>query len=60
MTISAKSLFCLSDTLGVSALVDSINNMREGIGTENTVLGPFYDNRRTGISYGRQHRPEVN
>ena len=38
-----QEFILLSDTLGVSALVDSINNMREGIGTENTVLGPFYE-----------------
>lgn len=31
-----------SDTLGVSMLVDSINNRRPGDATENTVLGPFH------------------
>ena len=31
-----------SDTLGVSMLVDAINNRRPEGATENTVLGPFY------------------
>jgi hydroxyquinol 1,2-dioxygenase len=34
----------LSDTLGVSMLVDAINNRRPGRATENTVLGPFHVN----------------
>jgi hydroxyquinol 1,2-dioxygenase len=37
-----QEFILLSDTLGVSSLVDTINNLRQGIGTENTVLGPFY------------------
>lgn len=37
-----QEFILLSDTLGVSSLVDSINHLRKGIGTENTVLGPFY------------------
>jgi hydroxyquinol 1,2-dioxygenase len=32
----------LSDTLGVSMLVDAINHRRPGRATENTVLGPFH------------------
>ena len=32
----------LSDTLGVSMLVDAINHRKPGGATENTVLGPFY------------------
>ncbi len=32
----------LSDTLGVSMLVDAINNGHGGEATENTILGPFY------------------
>lgn len=32
----------LSDTLGVSMLVDTINNRRGNGATENTILGPFY------------------
>lgn len=37
-----QEFILLSDTLGVSSLVDSLNNDRDGIGTENAVLGPFY------------------
>jgi protocatechuate 3,4-dioxygenase beta subunit len=32
----------LSDTLGVSMLVDAINHATGGVATESTVLGPFY------------------
>jgi hydroxyquinol 1,2-dioxygenase len=32
----------LSDTLGVSMLVDAINHRKPGTATESTVLGPFY------------------
>jgi len=32
----------LSDTLGVSMLVDAINHRKPGGATETTVLGPFY------------------
>ncbi len=32
----------LSDTLGVSMLVDAINHRKPGSATETTVLGPFY------------------
>ena len=32
----------LSDTLGVSMLVDAINHRRPSGATENTILGPFY------------------
>lgn len=31
----------LSDVLGVSSLVDALNNPVEGGATENSVLGPF-------------------
>jgi hydroxyquinol 1,2-dioxygenase len=34
----------LSDTLGVSMLVDAINHRKPGDATETTVLGPFYVN----------------
>ncbi len=37
-----QEFILLSDTLGVSTLVDAINHDRGGIGTENAVLGPFY------------------
>ncbi len=37
-----QEFILLSDTLGVSMLVDTINHARGGETTETTVLGPFY------------------
>ncbi|MGE0540154.1 MAG: intradiol ring-cleavage dioxygenase [Dehalococcoidia bacterium] len=37
-----QEFILLSDTLGVSMLVDAINHRAEGEATESTVLGPFY------------------
>ncbi|MBX5452509.1 MAG: intradiol ring-cleavage dioxygenase [Acidobacteriia bacterium] len=37
-----QEFILLSDVLGVSMLVDAINNRRPAGATENTVLGPFY------------------
>ena len=37
-----QEFILLSDTLGVSMLVDAINNRRPTGATENTVLGPFH------------------
>jgi|SRR5476651_2132784 len=37
-----QEFILLSDTLGVSMLVDAINNRRSASGTESSVLGPFY------------------
>ncbi|API57706.1 6-chlorohydroxyquinol-1,2-dioxygenase (plasmid) [Rhizobium leguminosarum] len=37
-----QEFILLSDTLGVSMLIDAINNRRQPGATENTVLGPFY------------------
>ncbi len=37
-----QEFILLSDTLGVSMLVDAINHRRPGDTTETTVLGPFY------------------
>ena len=37
-----QEFILLSDTLGVSALVDAINNPPIDGATESTVLGPFY------------------
>ncbi|WP_105385070.1 dioxygenase family protein [Neorhizobium alkalisoli] len=37
-----QEFILLSDTLGVSMLVDAINNRRQPGATENTVLGPFH------------------
>jgi hydroxyquinol 1,2-dioxygenase len=37
-----QEFILLSDTLGVSMLIDAINNRRPNGATENTILGPFY------------------
>ncbi len=37
-----QEFILVSDTLGLSMLVDAINHPRTGLGTENTVLGPFH------------------
>ena len=37
-----QEFILLSDTLGVSMLVDAINHRRPSGSTENTILGPFY------------------
>ncbi len=37
-----QEFILLSDTLGVSMLVDAVNHPKGGAGTESTVLGPFY------------------
>lgn len=39
---SRQEFILLSDTLGVSMLVDAINHRRPSIATESTVLGPFH------------------
>lgn len=41
-TQERQEFILLSDTLGVSMLVDAINNRRPEGATENTVLGPFF------------------
>ncbi|KAI6043986.1 aromatic compound dioxygenase [Pisolithus marmoratus] len=47
-----QEMILLSDVLGVSALVDSLNNPVEGNATENTVLGPFYTEDTLHIANG--------
>jgi hydroxyquinol 1,2-dioxygenase len=37
-----QEFILLSDVLGVSMLVDSINHRRPSSATPNTILGPFY------------------
>ncbi|MCB1334833.1 MAG: 6-chlorohydroxyquinol-1,2-dioxygenase [Roseivivax sp.] len=41
-TPERQEFILISDTLGVSMLVDAINNRRDTRATENTVLGPFH------------------
>ncbi len=44
----------LSDTLGVSMLVDAINHRKDGDATESTVLGPFHVADAPHMSMGDQ------
>ena len=59
-----QEFILLSDTLGVSMLVDAINNRRDTRATENTVLGPFHvagtiDRQQPFQRRGRTRRPLV-
>jgi hypothetical protein len=48
----AIEFILLSDTLGVTMLVDSINNAKPEGATESTVLGPFFaEDRHDGRLY---------
>ncbi|KZO97624.1 aromatic compound dioxygenase [Calocera viscosa TUFC12733] len=46
-----QEFILLSDVLGLSALVDSINNARPPNATENTVLGPFFTEDAADIGH---------
>ena len=49
-----QEFILLSDVLGVSALVDALNNPRVGTATESSVLGPFFtEDAPDGASYSR-------
>ncbi|KAL3433350.1 Intradiol ring-cleavage dioxygenase [Aspergillus tetrazonus] len=45
-------MILLSDTLGVSSLVDSINHPRQPPATEGTVLGPFHTHDAADMDHG--------
>jgi len=47
-----QEVILLSDVLGVSALVDSLNNPVVGGATENSVLGPFYTEDAEDVEHG--------
>lgn len=47
-----QEFILLSDTLGVSTLVDSLNNAKPVGATENTVLGPFLTEDAQDVSHG--------
>jgi protocatechuate 3,4-dioxygenase beta subunit len=47
-----QEFILLSDTLGVSMLVDAINNRKIDDVTPSTVLGPFYVNGAPGMAMG--------
>src|SRR4051794_3020813 len=49
---SRQEFILLSDILGISMLVDAVNNHPgEGL-TDSTVLGPFYTGRQRELAYG--------
>jgi protocatechuate 3,4-dioxygenase beta subunit len=47
-----QEVILLSDVLGVSALVDSLNNPVAGGATENSVLGPFFTEDAADVDFG--------
>jgi catechol 1,2-dioxygenase len=47
-----QEFILLSDTLGVSMLVDAINHRRPSGATENTILGPFYVQNAPAYEHG--------
>lgn len=54
-----QEFILLSDTLGVSMLVDAINHPKGGAGTESTVLGPFHVDGAPAMPYGGDLRRRV-
>lgn len=62
-TSTRQEFILLSDTLGVSMLVDAINHRMPEDATETTVLGPFYVKdppqlpHGTDVSYGQSGEP---
>lgn len=53
-----QEFILLSDTLGVSMLVDAINHQKPGGETESTVLGPFYVEGAPEFPMGADIRPD--
>ncbi len=51
-----QEFILLSDTLGVSMLVDAVNHPKGGAGTESTVLGPFFVPGSPDLPYGADVR----
>lgn len=47
-----REMILLSDTLGLSALVDAIDHPRSGQSTEGTVLGPFHTHDAEKVENG--------
>jgi len=58
-----QEFILLSDTLGVSMLVDAVNHPKGGAGTESTVLGPFFVPGAPRMAHGgdirRRHLDEA-
>ena len=55
-TDKRQEFILLSDTLGVSILVDAINHRTPGGAVESTVLGPWYVGGRAGAAARLRHR----
>ncbi|KAG6336171.1 hypothetical protein ID866_2909 [Astraeus odoratus] len=51
-TPSRQEVAVLSSVLGVTALVNSLNNPVRGMATESTLLGPFFTDDTTNIENG--------
>ncbi|KAG1747391.1 Intradiol ring-cleavage dioxygenase [Suillus lakei] len=47
-----QEMILLSDVLGVSALVDALNNPVAGGATENSILGPFFTENAADVNFG--------
>ena len=56
-----QEFILLSDVLGVSMMVDTVNRPVSGGATESTVFGPFYSGEQTELDYGASilRRPEA-
>ena len=51
-----QEFILLSDTLGLSIVLDAINHGHEGHSTESSLLGPFYREGANEEAIRRQHR----
>jgi hydroxyquinol 1,2-dioxygenase len=47
-----QEFILLSDVLGLSSVVDAINHGKGGLGTDNTVLGPFHVEGAPAVDHG--------
>ena len=55
-----QEFILLSDVLGVSALVDALNNPPIGTATESSVLGPFFTEDAPDGSFSTLHNYHAN
>ena len=58
-TDTRQEFILLSDTLGVSMLVDAINHRHRNGATETTVLGPFFVNEAPALPMGANIAPNT-
>jgi hypothetical protein len=54
-----QEFILLSDVLGVSALVDALNNPPIGKATERSVLGPFFTEDAPDGLFSKQNTPAL-